>query len=68
MDPLDVELTDADLLGEVEMTAALIVAANQSDRHLTTAEIDAILGVAHPETAPGSATAEPERVRDDTEA
>lgn len=62
MDPLDVELTDADLLGEVELTAALIVAANQADRHLTTAEIDEILGV-EPESATQS-----ERVADDAEA
>jgi len=45
MDPLDVDLEDAELLGEVEMTAALIVAANQSDAHLSDEEIDEILGL-----------------------
>jgi hypothetical protein len=45
VDSLDVELTDADLLGEVELTAALIVAANQTDRHLSAAEIDRALGL-----------------------
>ena len=45
MDRLDVELEDAELLGEVELTAALIVAANQADGHLSGDEVDAILGV-----------------------
>lgn len=46
MDPLDVELSDDELLQEVEMTAALIAAANNSDAPLSTQEIDRILGLA----------------------
>ncbi len=38
-------LEDHELLDEVELTANLIVAANQSDAHLSSAEIDQILGV-----------------------
>lgn len=45
MNRLDVELEDEELLGEVELTAALIVAANQADDHLSPSEVDAILGV-----------------------
>jgi len=48
MDPLDVDLEDAELLGEVELTAALIVAANQSEEHLSEAQIDEILGLLGP--------------------
>lgn len=44
-DPLDVSLEDAELLGEVELTTNLIVAASESDEHLTTEEIDQILGI-----------------------
>jgi len=44
-DQFDVTLEDADLLGEVELTTNLIIAASESDEHLTLAEIDAILGV-----------------------
>ena len=49
MDPLDVELEDTAKMDEVELTAALIVAANQADTRLSTAEIDRILGLV-PET------------------
>jgi hypothetical protein len=45
-DQFDVTLEDADLLGEVELTTNLIIAASESDEHLTTDEIDRILGVA----------------------
>lgn len=45
MDPFDVRLEDDELLGEVELTANLIVAANQSEAHLSLTEIDQILGV-----------------------
>jgi len=38
---------DSDLLGEVELTTNLIIAASETDEHLTKAEIDEILGVAH---------------------
>jgi hypothetical protein len=44
-DQFDVTLEDADLLGEVELTTNLIIAASETDDHLTTAQIDAILGV-----------------------
>lgn len=44
-DPFDVELEDADLLAEVELTATLIAAANQSDGPLPVGEIDRLLGL-----------------------
>ena len=44
-DPFDVSLDDGDLLAEVELTTNLIIAATESDRRLTTEEIDKILGV-----------------------
>ena len=44
-DQFDVTLEDADLLGEVELTTNLIIAASEADEHLTTAEIDRILGL-----------------------
>ncbi len=45
MDPFDVRLEDDELLDEVELTANLIVAANQSDSSLSAEEIDSILGI-----------------------
>jgi len=45
-DPFDVTLEDGDLIGEVELTTTLIIAASESDSHLSTEEIDRILGVA----------------------
>ena len=45
VDPFDVHLEDDELLDEVELTANLIVAANQSDTPMSLAEIDRILGV-----------------------
>ena len=45
MDPFDVRLEDYELLDEVELTASLIVAANQSETHMSVFEIDQILGV-----------------------
>ena len=45
-DQFDVTLEDADLLGEVELTTNLIIAASEADEHLSTADIDRILGVA----------------------
>jgi hypothetical protein len=47
-DQFDVSLEDSDLLGEVELTTNLIIAASETDQHLSDAEIDEILGVAHP--------------------
>ena len=44
-DQFDVSLEDSDLLGEVELTTNLIIAASETDEHLTKAEIDEILGV-----------------------
>ncbi|MDN4163349.1 hypothetical protein [Nocardioides abyssi] len=44
-DQFDVTLEDADLLGEVELTTNLIIAASESDEHLSDDEIDRILGV-----------------------
>lgn len=44
-DPFDVALEDSDLLGEVEMTTNLIIAATASDGPLPAAEVDRILGV-----------------------
>lgn len=44
-DQFDVSLEDADLLGEVELTTNLIIAASESEEHLSTEEIDEILGV-----------------------
>ena len=52
-DQFDVTLEDSDLLGEVELTTNLIIAASESDDHLSAAEIDEILGVV-PEPRQGS--------------
>jgi hypothetical protein len=57
VDPLDVDLEDSDLLGEVEMTAALIVAANQADERLSTTEIDRVLGLAPADEGPDAEAA-----------
>jgi hypothetical protein len=54
-DQFDVTLEDADLLGEVELTTNLIIAASESDDHLTAAEIDRILGVEPQPSAPREA-------------
>jgi hypothetical protein len=51
-DQFDVTLEDADLLGEVELTTNLIIAASESDDHLSADQIDQILGVVpHPRQA-----------------
>jgi hypothetical protein len=44
-DQFDISLEDSDLLGEVELTTNLIIAASESDEHLSVDEIDRILGV-----------------------
>jgi hypothetical protein len=44
-DQFDVTLEDGDLLAEVELTTNLIIAATESDDHLSADEIDRILGV-----------------------
>ena len=45
-DQFDITLEDSDLLGEVELTTDLIIAASESDRPLSTAQIDRLLGIA----------------------
>ena len=50
-DQFDVTLEDSDLLGEVELTTNLIIAASESEEPLTLEEIDEILGV-HPQRPP----------------
>ena len=45
MDPFDVRLQDDELLDEVELTADLIVAANQSDAQMSLSDIDRVLGL-----------------------
>jgi hypothetical protein len=48
-DQFDITLEDGDLLGEVELTTNLIIAATESDDRLSLEEIDRILGVVpHP--------------------
>jgi hypothetical protein len=44
-DQFDVTLEDGDLLGEVELTTTLIIAASESEEHLSQEEIDRLLGV-----------------------
>lgn len=44
-DQFDVTLEDDDLMSEVELTTTLIVAASESDDHLSQEEIDRLLGV-----------------------
>ncbi len=44
-DQFDVTLEDSDLLGEVELTTNLIIAASESEERLSDEEIDRILGV-----------------------
>ena len=44
-DQFDVSLEDSDLLGEVELTTNLIIAASETEDHLSAAQIDEILGV-----------------------
>ncbi len=51
-DQFDVTLEDADLLGEVELTTNLIIAASESEDHLSADEIDRILGVVPQPPAP----------------
>ena len=51
-DQFDVTLEDVDLLGEVELTTNLIIAASEADTHLSEAEIDRILGVVPEPPAP----------------
>ena len=52
-DQFDVTLEDADLLGEVELTTNLIIAASESEDHLSADAIDHILGVFPPQPRRG---------------
>ena len=45
-DQFDITLEDSDLLGEVELTTDLMIAATRSDLPLSTGEIDRLLGIA----------------------
>jgi len=47
-DQFDISLEDSDLLGEVELTTSLIIAASETDGRLSLDEIDRILGVVPP--------------------
>lgn len=47
-DQFDVTLEDDDLLGEVELTTNLIIAASESEGRLTQDHIDRLLGVTPP--------------------
>ena len=54
-DQFDVSLEDIDLLGEVELTTNLIIAASEAESMLSTREIDRILGLPEvPRTRKGS--------------
>ena len=55
-DQFDVSLEDDDLLGEVELTTTLIIAASEADEHLSQEEIDRLLGITPrpPEQRPAS--------------
>ena len=44
-DQFDVSLEDSELMGEVELTTNLIIAASESESRLTADEIDQILGI-----------------------
>ena len=46
VDALDANLEDPELLAEVELTTALMVAANQSSDSLSDEMIDRLLGIA----------------------
>lgn len=48
-DQFDVTLEDPELLQEVELTTNLIIAASETDEHLSVEEIDRILGVEPPQ-------------------
>jgi hypothetical protein len=44
-DQFDVSLEDSDLLGEVELTTNLIIAASEADATLSQQEVDRLLGL-----------------------
>ena len=45
MDPLDVSMTDQDLLDEMSLAVELIIAANAAPAALSQAEVDRCLGL-----------------------
>lgn len=47
-DQFDVSLEDSELMGEVELTTNLIIAASESEGRLTQEEVDQILGIGRP--------------------
>ena len=53
-DQFDVNLTDDDLIAEVELMTRLIMAANESEGRLDQADIDSLLGVDVPRQRPAS--------------
>ncbi len=58
-DQFDISLEDSDLLGEVELTTNLIIAASESEGPLSLTEIDRILGVVPPRRAAGDPPPDP---------
>jgi hypothetical protein len=54
-DHLDVPLEDANLLEEVELISALMIAASEAEGQLDEGEIDRLLGI-----APNSGVADPQ--------
>ena len=48
-DQFDVSLEDSELMGEVELTTNLIIAASESEGRLSQEEIDQILGLGQPD-------------------
>ena len=44
-DQFDVSLEDDDLMGEVELTTSLMIAASEAEEPLSPAQIDQLLGV-----------------------
>ena len=44
-DQFDVDLEDGDLMGEVELSISLMIAATASPEHLSQDQIDVLLGI-----------------------
>jgi len=51
-DTLDLELYDPVVLGELVLTADLMIVANTTDRHLSQEAIDRALGLGHAPALP----------------
>lgn len=49
-DPFDIQLTDDELAAEVQLLAALVVAANSRATRLTSDEVDGVLFLDRPPT------------------